>query len=143
VIDARTLTENVKRANLLIAALQFIAANASLFPDGYALWGYEIEVWFYGEDSKHAIAQAMRAIRRHYNVPEIDKNYQESTFKVDILIPGTPLYFSLKTPRSNVCVKVETGETVTVKVRDYSNAPLVEKEQAVIEWICDPVLDTE
>lgn len=134
------IEDNAKYANWLIRVGSFLAANAELFPDGFYIWSNSAEISFYGDAAKDKLLAATRVIRREFGATESEKDYESDTFRMTISIPNSFYYFSLMTPRANVCRKVETGETVTKEVIDYRNAPRITKEIPVVKWECDPIL---
>lgn len=132
--------DNAKYGNWLIRLGAFLTANAELFPDGFHVWANSLEAPFYGENAKDNLMAAARAIRRQFAIKESAKEYQSSYFKMTMDIPASPYYFVLETPRTNVCRKVETGETITKTVPDYSKTPTKEVTEPVIKWECDPAI---
>lgn len=106
------------------------------------VYANSIDMWFSGDDSRENMAICARAIRRHFHVTETEKDASGNTFRMEMSIPNTPFYFTLHTNRQNVCKRIDTGKTETKLVIDYSAAPTVEKEMPVIEWECDPILNS-
>lgn len=122
--------------NELLYLADVIARTATYAP---TIYGCGVNLWF---GDKDGMAECARAIRRHFSVEHTDKDASGDTFRMEMTIPGTSYYFSLQTSRSNVCTRIDTGRTETKMVADYSHVPKIEKVVPVIEWKCDPILDS-
>lgn len=137
------LEDNAKYANWLIRIGSFLAANTELFPDGCYIWSNEFQSAFYGDSAKENLLAATRAVRKEFKTTQSRKNYNSSTFDMVMEIPDSWFEFRFSTPRTNVCRKVDTGETITKEVRDYNAAPMVTVEEPVVRWECDPAILAE
>jgi hypothetical protein len=138
-----------KYAERQIRVAKFMIAHAEIFCEGYSAQYNGANVFVYDtcdeqgntipDTAKPNMVAMIRALRKAFPGSQVQKTYSDQYFVAMVATPDGDVY-ELKTSRSKVCTRVETGEMVTVYEPDYSQTPQVAREVPVVTWECDPLL---
>lgn len=140
-LQVSDVRDHLKQLAAMVNGLIEIGQELNNADADITIYSQSADIWFYGDNCAERVANVARAIRKQFTTEAASKNYDESTFRMEIEIQDSPFYFSLYTARNNVCKRIDTGKTETKVVRDYQAAPTTTKEVPVIEWECSPILD--
>ena len=134
-----------------IKGLRALADMLEAHPEMAHTIRYELDsITVYGAEKDQIVEWASVAKRFGFR---IEKKYDDSYFRMNVDMPSTDdvthdygfgIHFIIN--RELVCErKVISSETVTKKVKDYSQAPEIEREvtEEVVEWECHPLLAPE